>query len=213
MGLLIGGVLLIAFALWTVIAPRQQWRILNAWRYRDPDANEPSDLSYNLGRAAGVGTIVLVIVLGFVIIRNDNSPEHDAADARKARQQLFGISSAKLTAAPPPAKTGTPVAIWRYATPDRRFLADLGGTPAGADLIIAVDGAFDAGAMTVDETADQVTVTLRGACSPSAPPIMCDQKNRDHAYPPLRLFPIDLSSPLGSRRLVDGSTGEEAIGR
>ena len=69
MGLLIGGLLLIAFALWTVIAPRQQWQVLNAWRYRDPDANEPSDLSYNLGRAAGVGTIVLVLVVGFIIAR------------------------------------------------------------------------------------------------------------------------------------------------
>lgn len=213
MGVLIGGLLLIAFALWTVIAPRQQWQVLNAWRYRDPDANEPSDLSYHLGRAAGIGTIVLVLVLGFIIVRNDNSPEHSAADARKARQQMFGISSAQLTAAPPTGDAGTPVAIWRYATPDDRFLADLGTPATGADLIIAVDGALQADAMTVDEKPGQVTVTLRGKCSPSTPPIICDQKSRERAFPPLRLFPLDLASPLGDRRLIDGSTGQEAIGR
>jgi hypothetical protein len=210
---LIGGALLIAVALWTVIAPRQQWQVLNAWRYRDPDANEPSDLSYNLGRAAGVGTIALVLILGFIIVRNNNSPEHDAAEARKARRQIFGTASVQLTAAPPTGTTGTPVAIWRYATPDKRFLADLGAAPAGADLLIAVDGAFEAGAMSVDEKADHVTITLRGRCSPSAQRIVCDQEDRSRAYPPLRLFPLDLAAPLGARRLIDGSTGQDAVGR
>ncbi|MBL7255417.1 DUF6199 family natural product biosynthesis protein [Paractinoplanes lichenicola] len=207
MGLIIGGALLIAFALWTVIAPRQQWQLLNAWRYRDPDANEPSDLSYNMGRAAGVGTIVLVLVLGSVLIRSSHHPERDAAEAREA---FFGTSSAKLTAAPPPGSTGTPVAIWRYATPSEKLLAGLGPVP-DADLLIAVDGAFRPDAMTVDETPSQVTVTLRGACT--KPEILCDPAKRSQALPPIQLFPLKLAAPLNGRPLIDGATKEEAIGR
>ncbi|MBU2666049.1 hypothetical protein KOI35_21275 [Actinoplanes bogorensis] len=211
MGLILGGVVLIAFALWTVIAPRQQWQVLNAWRYRDPEANEPSDLSYNLGRAAGVGTIVLVLIFGFVLIRDHNSPERDAAQAREAREQRFGTSSAELLASPPAGDSGDPVAIWRYATPDEKFLAGLGPVPAGTDLLIAVDGAFRPEAMTVDETADRVTVTLRGTCVSAK--ILCDQATRSQALPPVRLIPLDLDAPLGGRPLVDGTTNEEAIGR
>jgi hypothetical protein len=212
-GILIGGVALIAFALWTVIAPRQQWQVLNAWRYRDPDANEPSDLSYNLGRAAGVGTILLVLVLGFIVIRNEHSPEARARDARELRKQRLGVSGAELTAAPPAGTTGAPITIWRYASPDDKLLAGLGTTPPGTDLIIAVDGALRADAVTVAETADQVTVTLRGGCAPTTPTIICDQKDRTSALSPLRLFPLDLAAPLGGRRVIDGATGEEAIGR
>ena len=30
---------------WTV-APREMWRITQGWRYKDPEANEPSDAAY-----------------------------------------------------------------------------------------------------------------------------------------------------------------------
>jgi hypothetical protein len=206
-GLIFGGVLLIAFALWTVIAPRQQWQLLNAWRYRDPDANEPSDLSYNLGRAAGVATIIFVLVMGYTLIRDSHHPERDAAEARET---LFGTSSAELTAAPPTGSTGTPVAIWRYATPSSKFLAGLGPVP-DADLIIAVDGAFRPDAMTVTETPTEVTVTLRGTCIQAK--ILCDAEKRSRAVPPVQLFPLKLAAPLNGRPLIDGTTKQEAIGR
>ncbi|MBM2615578.1 hypothetical protein JIG36_08370 [Actinoplanes sp. LDG1-06] len=211
MGLILGGALLIALSLWTIIAPRQQWQLLNAWRYRDPDANEPSDLSYNLGRVAGVITIVIVVVFAVVLIRDENSPERDAAKAREAREQIFGISSARLTTPPPPGTSGTPVAVWRWATPSEKFLTDLGEVPVGTDVLIAVDGAYRADAMTVAETPTEVTVTLRGTCTQAE--LLCDMEKRTNAVPPIQLIPLDLKDPLGSRPVIDGSTKEEAIGR
>ncbi|WP_051571052.1 DUF6199 family natural product biosynthesis protein [Cryptosporangium arvum] len=224
MGLIIGGTVLVALALWAVIAPRQQWWLLTAWRYRDPDANEPSDLAYHLTRAAGVGTIVVVLVLGWQLIDFERSPEKAAADARAARAERFGVSSARLTSAPPAVANSSlgRVPLLRYATvgdssDSADLLAGLGTVPPGTNLIVAVDGAHEARTMTVAETASSVTVTLHGGCSPTAPRIICDPADpvtaRSRPLPPVRLFPVTLARPLGSRSVVDGSTGTEAIGR
>ncbi|MCO8275813.1 hypothetical protein M1L60_35060 [Actinoplanes sp. TRM 88003] len=230
MGLIIGGVLLIAFALWTVIAPRQQWLMLNAWRYRDPDANEPSDLAYNLGRAAGVGTILLVVILGGYLIRAD-AVQGDADDIRQAREQRFGTRHVELTLLPPAVvagssgatgpsaepttatgetdQAGSAVAVWRYATvqKDNPFDLDL---PTGTNLIVAVDGAFRVDALDVQESPDAVTVELTGACTQVK--LLCEA-DRTSPVPPVRLYPVTLAAPLNGRPLIDRSTGEEAVGR
>lgn len=52
-------------ALWTVISPQSVYWALNAWQYRDPDANEPSETAYGLSRVAGVVTLVVLAVFGF----------------------------------------------------------------------------------------------------------------------------------------------------
>nr|WP_221373768.1 hypothetical protein [Actinoplanes polyasparticus] len=232
MGLIIGGVLLIAFALWTVIAPRHQWLTLNAWRYRDPDANEPSDLSYNLGRAAGVGTILLVVILGGYLIRAD-SVQGDAAAVRKAREQRFGTTHVELAPPPAPATpsafpsttrtsaaatpssgttgTGTDglLAVWRYTTVENANPFDL-DLPAGTNLLVAVDGAFRVDGLSVQESPESVTITLTGTCTQAK--ILCDS-DRTSPVPPVRLYPIKLTAPLGGRPLIDQSTKDEAIGR
>lgn len=65
--IVIGSALVVAFALWTVVAPRHQWQLLNA-RRRDPDAAEPTGLSYFLARGAGLGTIILVLMFAGVLL-------------------------------------------------------------------------------------------------------------------------------------------------
>ncbi|MCY1145047.1 hypothetical protein OWR29_44210 [Actinoplanes sp. Pm04-4] len=214
MGLIIGGLALIAFALWTVIAPRHQWLTLNAWRYRDPDANEPSDLSYNLGRAAGVGTILLVVILGGYLIRA-NATQRDADDIRQAREQRFGTTHVELTPLPATSSAAAggsstgPLAVWRYATIDKANPFDL-NVPTGANLLIAVDGAYRVDALNVQESTQQVTVTLTGSCTQAK--ILCDA-DRTSPVPPVRLYPVTLTAPLGDRPLIDQSTKTEAIGR
>lgn len=201
MALIIGGVLLIALALWTVIAPRQQWRVLNAWRYRDPDANEPSDLSYNLGRAAGAGTIILVIVLGAVLVRAESSPETDARDVRQARDQRFGTSSVDMATPPPAIGTGDAVPVWRFVPLDQDGAGRLDlDPPAGTDLLVAVDGVYQVSGLTVREQERTVTVTVTGTCTQGQ--MLC-AAGRTAPFPPVHLYPVDLKSPVGTRELID----------
>lgn len=48
---------------WGVISPRSLWMQTQGWRFKDPEANEPSDTMYSLirvGSAIGVCSIVCV---------------------------------------------------------------------------------------------------------------------------------------------------------
>lgn len=49
-----------ALLLWGVISPRSQWQKLSSWRYRNPEAAEPSDLSYLLTRLGNIATLALL---------------------------------------------------------------------------------------------------------------------------------------------------------
>ena len=56
------GALMVLFAV--VVNARKWWRATEAWRYRDPDANEPSDAWFVSWRAAIVLAGVALVVLG-----------------------------------------------------------------------------------------------------------------------------------------------------
>lgn len=49
-------------SLWAVFSPRSLYWVLHAWQYRNPDANEPSDVSYATWRISGVVFLVVLIV-------------------------------------------------------------------------------------------------------------------------------------------------------
>ena len=50
-----------AMAAWGLVSPQSQWRTLQSWRFKHPDANEPSGAGYAVQRV-GCG-VVLVVVL------------------------------------------------------------------------------------------------------------------------------------------------------
>lgn len=59
--------LCLVFALWYAISPHHLWRTFYSWRYRDREANEPSETTYFLQRVGGiVGSILAVI--GIIVI-------------------------------------------------------------------------------------------------------------------------------------------------
>lgn len=45
------------------IAPRTLWWTLSSWRYRNPDANEPSDSAFMAGRIVAIVLLIAVIVV------------------------------------------------------------------------------------------------------------------------------------------------------
>ncbi|MEP6479035.1 MAG: fumarate hydratase [Rhodoglobus sp.] len=62
--LVLAGTLGIVF-LWGLLAPRSQWRVLNAWSVSDPRASEPGSISYGLRQffyALGLGSMVFLAI-------------------------------------------------------------------------------------------------------------------------------------------------------
>lgn len=62
----------ILFVILTVVDPRKLWYSMTAWQFKHPEANEPSEASFALGRvvsgiaAAGFGTAAIVLTAGSV---------------------------------------------------------------------------------------------------------------------------------------------------
>lgn len=75
------GVVLLALAL---INPRSLWHATTGWRYRDPDANEPSEDALFLGRVGRALMGVLSILLGIYV----NGGFDHSTDPRAAAEQV-----------------------------------------------------------------------------------------------------------------------------
>ncbi|MUL81074.1 MULTISPECIES: DUF6199 family natural product biosynthesis protein [unclassified Mycolicibacterium] len=99
-----------------VAAPRGIWWATQSWRFRHPEANEPSALSYAMTRVGGVFVIVVALVLGAMLISNDLSKS--AGD--KQREQRRAAKAAFVV--PPPCYTSA------------------GVTKAGAEILPAAPG-------------------------------------------------------------------------
>lgn len=55
---------LLIISLWLLISPQSHWRATQSWEYRNPEANEPSDLKYLLLRiTGGIGVVASLIAL------------------------------------------------------------------------------------------------------------------------------------------------------
>lgn len=56
--------LLLPLAGFWLIKPEQMWRTTRAWKYKNPEANEPSEEAFILARVgAALGIVVILIVL------------------------------------------------------------------------------------------------------------------------------------------------------
>ena len=52
------GLFIIGFGILHVASPQKVWRFTEAWKYKHPEANEPSDVSYAMQRVSGVVMII-----------------------------------------------------------------------------------------------------------------------------------------------------------
>lgn len=100
-GVLVGAVL--------VASPRRIWWATQSWKFRDPEANEPSDAAYGMTRAGGVFVILLALFVGASIIHSDfqRKSRREAQEQRQAAEAAF--------VAPPPEKRG-PLPVIGYFT-------------------------------------------------------------------------------------------------
>ncbi|WP_336792823.1 DUF6199 family natural product biosynthesis protein [Gordonia malaquae] len=72
------GIVVVGFAVWQIVDPRGLWRATESWKFRDPDANEPSDVAYGLARIGGVVGIIAVVVCGWLIYDTSRSDNRNA---------------------------------------------------------------------------------------------------------------------------------------
>ena len=210
MAALIGvGAIVAVLALCAIVAPRSPWRLLR---------REAPAAAYTLARIGGVVVLAAVLVTGGLLLSFRRADQARAAQA--ARKDMFHAERARV--APLPSGQGGGqiiVSIFRYIPIDTKakkppaYLADLPDLPEGTNLLLVVDGAVKPGGVTVVEKQSEVTVTLHGDCGPPpVPATVCDattgKTNLMPGYPlePVNLVPLTLSAPLGSRRLIDGTT-------
>jgi hypothetical protein len=53
--------------LFVLVKPKQMWWALQSWRFRDPEANEPSDAGYGLSALDGFVLMVGVLIMAALI--------------------------------------------------------------------------------------------------------------------------------------------------
>jgi hypothetical protein len=75
------------FLLWGIFAPRSQWMALQAWKYRHPRVNEPSDAAYGVGRVVNVIQLVVMLGAGWYLIRDTMATERERPARRPPRRR------------------------------------------------------------------------------------------------------------------------------
>ncbi|MBP2453703.1 DUF6199 family natural product biosynthesis protein [Mycolicibacterium lutetiense] len=92
-------------------SPRRIWWVTESWKFRNPEANEPSDTAYGMTRAGGVFVILLALFLGASIIHSDLQRQNrrEAEEQRKAAEAAFVV--------PPPEDRGGLPVVGYFADP------------------------------------------------------------------------------------------------
>jgi uncharacterized membrane protein len=227
------GLIAVPLALWGMLAPRSQWRALASWQYRHPEANEPSDAAYAIQRVSLALLMIVLVVLGY----RAYAAEHDTAETERAKatQRAAQAEAAKrwpgesgspstsvflrdrpevvATAAPhgeaePIPLTGyapldpaarRPAYLWTLATDTA--ISRLGTSD---DLVIGSDSACVPESVVVTESSAEIRIAAFAAASPPGTPILRVCTGLGSA---VWLYPVDLSAPVGERRVVHLATG------
>lgn len=216
------------FMLWTLASPRSQWWVLNAWAYRDPEANEPSDAGYGVMRVGGgLGLVLLIWLMGTMVSNERQRDEQATAERSEAEradllEDAFGSADVQLApvrqvdgdaqaGGPDLLLVGSYVEVdWSAGPPPYAEALGMEGEPA---LLLVLPGPVEPRAVALDEQGDQVTVTVGGRC-PVGQDItgsrVCDISRYQPAWrrgESAVVVPVELSQPLDERELINGATG------
>ncbi len=216
---------LVALLLWGTISPKSQWQSLQAWRYRDPEANEPSDTAYAMTRVGSVLGLVGLLVVGLIF--GGTYYQHRAQAKAEAeleevwegspRQVIVEEAVEQVPASSYDEVPGETLNLRAHDAvgADTAYLSQLKEVPRGTDLLVSFEDLplVRVKTVVVDESARSVTVKLMGVCDDTGWNTGCGEAlpgGGDGRAPGVgpSLVPIDLDKPLGDRKVVDGSTGK-----
>jgi hypothetical protein len=102
----------VAFGALMAAVPKGIWWATEAWKFRNPTANEPSDAAYAMTRLGGVALIIGAVVLGAVFIRDARAQA--AADRLK---QEAAQAEANFVVPPPERRGVLPVLGYQAEPP------------------------------------------------------------------------------------------------
>jgi hypothetical protein len=210
-GLILLLVPVVALLVWGVISPRSQWRVLQAWSYRNPEANEPSDAVYTLTRIIGVVLIVVLVwqVAGGLTDDSGTRPEAArpvpsavATDPAEALRAAFGVGEAAVVMLSPSTETeksARPLKVLDYQEVDAAgppaYLGQALAGENGAWLVLLVRADTPPTAVHIGERfSSMVHVGVDTRCEAPCPSAAGPGENH-------YLVPVRLTRPL-ERRLV-----------
>jgi hypothetical protein len=78
--------------LWGLLSPRSQWKVLVAWSYRNPEADEPSAIAFGIQRViSGIG-ILFFLALGALTLSQYLASLPPPAPPLNPIQQMWGVA-------------------------------------------------------------------------------------------------------------------------
>lgn len=75
----------IPIGLYLLLRPRKIWWALESWKYKNPEANEPSEAGYAMQALGGVGVIAAAII--FAILAWSTESDRKAAEAEQQKKE------------------------------------------------------------------------------------------------------------------------------
>lgn len=74
----------IPIGLFLLLRPRKIWWALESWKYKNPEANEPSDAAYGMQALGGLGVIAAAII--FAVLAWSAESDRKAAEAEQKKK-------------------------------------------------------------------------------------------------------------------------------
>lgn len=116
------GIVGVGIGLLMLFKPREVWQVTESWKFRNPDANEPSDVSYFF---SGIGTIigsliVAVTLFSLAATKPDTTNTSTQTTTRYAPTPTYGYTP------PPPKPFTAPAPQNRGALPMIGYLSNDG---------------------------------------------------------------------------------------
>ena len=103
----------LSFLMW--FKPRELWRATESWKFRNPEANEPSDFAYRLGAIGTTAATALLAVLTFT------APGPSTPRRRLRRRSTYPSRTSTTIALPPPSAFMPPPGMTRGVAADDRL--------------------------------------------------------------------------------------------
>ncbi|QGP90565.1 hypothetical protein GKZ92_22860 (plasmid) [Gordonia sp. 135] len=198
------GCIAVPLLLWQIFNPRGMWEATQAWKYRNPEANEPSDEAHGVAQAGAIFGLVILIGGGLILtnLANDTASKPSASTSSSA--------ASSSTKRPPPYE---PKYQRREVGPGTIIGYD---HPSELTLRLAVPGARTAtilgGCSTVTgvyEHSNAIVISVtRWEESDSEGVYRYHCNDKDTAVRP-RLVRRELKEPLGDRPILTAAVIED----
>ncbi|MDO3636833.1 DUF6199 family natural product biosynthesis protein [Mycolicibacterium arseniciresistens] len=97
----------VPIGLFMLLQPRKMWWLFESWKFRNPEANEPSDAAYLMTALGGLG-VIAAVVFGGIMFWSADSDYKNLIAQQEADKQARADRQAAIDAyvAPPPENRG-----------------------------------------------------------------------------------------------------------